>query len=100
MDDERLPVLSHPMTHPMAACALPGGLSDEEVVLIAGIHRVRERAAELRRRLETVADADVQHRIEAELGHLRKERTRLVAGREQAWRDKMIRLGHLTPDDE
>ncbi len=98
MDDQRLPVLNHPMTHAMAACALPGGLSEEEVALVAEIHRVRQRAAELQRRLEAATAADERSTLAAELEALREERARVVAQRETAWHDKMVRLGHLAPD--
>lgn len=99
MDEKRFPVLDHPMTHPMAACSLPGGLSQEEVALVRDIHRLRERVADTRRRLADTADGSGKARLELELDALREERARLVARRETAWRDKMIRLGHLDPDE-
>jgi hypothetical protein len=97
MDDRRLPVMSEPMTDPKAACALPGGLSDEELQIVADMHRLRRRAAEVRVRLDVANGSDEQGRLQCELEALRAERSRLAAQRESAWRDKMIHLGHLDP---
>ena len=62
--------------------------------------RALERAVELRARLEEPGSPEERQRIETELAELRAERSDLAIRREQAFKRKMIMLGHLPPDDE
>jgi outer membrane protein TolC len=82
------------------SCSPKVYVSNEEMKILEGMRRLREQAVELRRRLEAAGSADERRDLEAELADLRARRTELAGRREQAFKRKMIMLGHLPPDDE
>ena len=75
-------------------------VSNEEKTILSAMRKLRDRAVELRRRLDESESPDDRRRIESELAELRAERSDLAIRREQAFKRKMIMLGHLPPDDE
>jgi hypothetical protein len=75
-------------------------VSNEEKVILEGMRELRDRALELRSELARVASPDERRSIESELAELRSRRSDLAIRREQAFKRKMIMLGHLPPDDE
>jgi hypothetical protein len=50
--------------------------------------------------LKETDSVDERSRIEKELAELRAQRSDLAIRREQAYKRKMIMLGHLPPDEE
>ena len=64
------------------------------------MRKLRDQAVELRGRLKKAASDDERNRIESELAELRSQRSDLAIRREQAYKRKMIMLGHIPPDDE
>lgn len=69
-------------------------------MLLDTMRELRDRAVELRRSLKETDSVDERSRIEKELAELRAQRSDLAIRREQAYRRKMIMLGHLPPDEE
>jgi outer membrane protein TolC len=83
-----------------SSCSPKIYVSNEEKTILAAMRDLRERAVELRERLQGVGSPDDRHRIESELAELRAQRSDLAIRREQAFKRKMIMLGHLPPDEE
>lgn len=83
-----------------ASCSPKIYVSNEEKTILAAMRRLRDRAVELRRRLDESKSPDDRRLIESELAELRAERSDLAIRREQAFKRKMVMLGHLPPDDE
>lgn len=74
-----------------------GGLTDEEVEILARLRALHDEAAALRARL---AGAGVdQAEIERGLAALRERRRVLAAERDAARHRRMVLLGHETPAD-
>ncbi len=82
------------------SCSPKVYVSNEEKAIAAAMLELRERAVELRRRLERPGSEEERVRLEAELEALRAKRAELAVRRDEAFRRKMIMLGHLPPDDE
>jgi hypothetical protein len=96
-----LPIIgTHPMDEDTASCSPTAYISNEEKSILDAMRKLRDRAVELRRKLEESGAAEDRRRIESELAELRAERSDLAIRREQAYKRKMIMLGHLPPDDE
>ena len=83
-----------------ASCSPKVYVSNEESALLAAMRELRERAVEIRDRLKQDPSDEDRTRLESELAELRAQRSDLAARREQAFKRKMIMLGHLPPDDE
>lgn len=83
-----------------ASCSPKIYVSNEEKTILGAMRKLRDRAVELRRQLDESDTSDDRRRIESELSELRAERSDLAIRREQAFKRKMIMLGHLPPDDE
>jgi len=75
-------------------------VSNEEKTILDAMRELRDQAVELRKQLKESDSPDEHRRIESELAELRAKRSDLAIRREQAYKRKMIMLGHLPPDDE
>ena len=95
-----LPIFDNQPDDDDASCSSKVYVSKEEAVILAGMRELREQAVELRRQLKDADDPDERRRIETELAELRAQRSDLAIRREQAFRRKMIMLGHLPPDEQ
>jgi hypothetical protein len=83
-----------------ASCGPTAYVTLEESAIAAALRKLRERGVEVRGRIDTIEDDDERGRLEEELVDLRRQRQELQVKQEQAWRRKMIMLGHLREDDE
>jgi len=72
-------------------------VSNEEAALLRQLRLLHDRAVELRRELGEAA-APRRRELETQLDELRRSREDLVRRREQAFRRKMVMLGHLPPE--
>lgn len=101
MSDEttRLPVIQEfeGDDQELAACSPRIYVSNEEAAVLGAMRALRERSLELRRAL-AAADEDKRPPLESELEDLRSTWRTLAKRREEAFRRKMIMLGHLPPD--
>jgi hypothetical protein len=98
---DSLPMIgSHPMDEDTASCAPKVYVSNEEKSILDAMRELRDRAVELRAKLEDADAAEERPAIESELAELRHRRTDLAGRREKAFKRKMIMLGHIPPDDE
>ena len=95
-DDRYLPVLEDGLDDPAPVCSPKIYVSNEEAALLAAMRRLRERSLELRRALKDSKTSDRAH-LETEIGELREEWRALAKRREEAFRQKMIMLGHIPP---
>jgi hypothetical protein len=96
-DDRHLPVINdYQQTEDLPACSPKIYVSNEEAALLASMRRLRDSSLEIRRSLESAAAED-RPRLQAELARMREEWTTLAERREEAWRNKMIALGHIPP---
>jgi len=93
-DDRYLPVLEDGLDDPAPACSPMIYVSNEEAALLAAMRRLRERSLELRGELKEAKTED-RTRLEADLCEMREEWRALAERREEAFRRKMIMLGHL-----
>ncbi|HSL16383.1 MAG TPA: hypothetical protein VLB51_00590 [Methylomirabilota bacterium] len=104
MDEKHAPNLpvigTHPMDEDVAACSPKIYVSNEEKAILDAMRTLREQALDLRSRLDEATSKEERSRLEAELAALRERRKDLAVRREQAFKRKMIMLGHLPPDDE
>ena len=96
-EDRFLPVLDDGLDDPAPVCSPNIYVSNEEAALLAGMRRLRDRSLELRRQLKDSKSVD-RARLETELRELREQWRALAERREEAFRQKMIMLGHLPPD--
>ena len=98
-DTTRLPVLSNDQNddQEVAACSPKIYVSNEEAAVLQAMRTLRERSIELRLELESADDGE-KRRLEEELDELRDRWRALATRREEAFRRKMIMLGHLPPD--
>jgi hypothetical protein len=96
-EDRYLPVLDDSFDDPAPVCSPKIYVSNEEVALLGTMRRLRERSLELRRELKGAKSGD-RVRLETELHELREQWRALAGRREEAFRRKMIMLGHLPPD--
>lgn len=96
-DDRFLPVLEDGPADPAPVCSPKIYVSNEEAALLATMRRLRERSLELRRELKDAKTEDQRH-LKRELQELRAEWRALAKRREEAFRQKMIMLGHIPPD--
>ena len=100
-DPTKLPVIgTHPVAEDEPSCSPKIYVSNEEKAILEAIRDLREQAAALKRRIADASPNGERAALEAELAGLRQRRTELVERREQAFKRKMIMLGHLPPDDE
>jgi hypothetical protein len=95
-----LPIFDDPPEEDEASCSPKVYVSNEETMILDKMRQLRDRAVELRSRLKETDSADQQTLIEEELAELRAQRSDLAIRREQAYKRKMIMLGHLPPDEE
>jgi len=95
-DDRFLPVLDDGHDDPTPVCSPKIYVSNEEAALLAAMRRLRDRSLELRREIKETKTTDRAH-LEAELHELRGEWRALAERREEAFRQKMIMLGHIPP---
>ena len=95
-DERSLPVLDDSQSDPAPVCSPKIYVSNEEAALLAAMRGLRERSLELRRELKGVKTGD-RARLETEIDELRVQWKTLAKRREEAFRQKMIMLGHLPP---
>jgi len=95
-----LPIFDDPPGNDEPSCSPKVYVSNEESAILDAMRGLREKAVELRGRLKQAESPGDRDRIEAELAELRAQRSDLAVRREQAYKRKMIMLGHLPPDDE
>lgn len=95
-----LPIFDDPPADDDSSCSPKIYVSNEEKVLLDKMRELRDRAVELRGRLKETESDDERSRIEEQLAELRAQRSDLAIRREQAYKRKMIMLGHLPPDEE
>jgi len=95
-----LPIFDDEADDDKSSCSPKVYVSNEEKMLLDTMRQLRDRAVELRSRLKETDSADESSRIEKELAELRAQRSDLAIRREQAYKRKMIMLGHLPPDEE
>ena len=82
-----------------SGCSPKVYVSNEEAAVLAAMRTLRDRSLELRQELKS-ADGPERKRLEDALEGLREEWHALADRREEAFRRKMIMLGHLPPDEE
>jgi hypothetical protein len=80
------------------SCSPSAYVTNEEASLLAAMRTLKERAAAVRERILVSASHDERTILEGELKELRARRTELARRRDQAYRRKMVMLGHLPPD--
>ena len=96
-----LPMIgTHPIDDEVAACSPKIYVSNEEKAILAAMRNLRDRALELRSRIDAAATDRQRSPLESELAELRAQRAELAVRREQAFKRKMIMLGHIPPDDD
>jgi hypothetical protein len=95
-----LPIFDDPPDDDDSSCSPKVYVSNEEKTILDAMRDLREQAVELKRQLKSVESSDDRRRIEAELAELRAQSSDLAIRREQAFKRKMIMLGHLPPDEE
>jgi len=95
-----LPIFDDTPEDDGASCSPKVYVSNEEKAILDAMRDLRDQAVELRRQLKTTDSSDDRRRLEQELADLRAQRSDLAIRREQAYKRKMIMLGHLPPDDE
>jgi hypothetical protein len=100
--DRDLPVVGHALESDRCdeapSCAPEVYVSNEEASLLAAMRGLKVRAAEVRERLADGITDDQRTALLAELSELRNRRAELARRRDQAYRRKMVMLGHLPPD--
>jgi hypothetical protein len=103
MSDEktRLPVIPEyeDDDQELAACSPKIYVSNEEAAVLGTMRSLRERSLELRRALASAEEGE-RPSLESELEELRSTWHALAKRREEAFRRKMIMLGHLPPDED
>ena len=103
MSDEKklLPVLPNDDgdEQELPACSPKIYVSNEEAAVLRAMRSLRERSLELRQQIESAEAGKGQH-LENELEELRDRWRALAKQREEAFRRKMIMLGHLPPDED
>jgi hypothetical protein len=100
--DLELPVVgqdpeSDPADH-APSCSPSIYVTNEEASLLAAMRTLKERAAAVRERMLASASDEERTILEDELEELRARRADLARRRDQAYRSKMVMLGHLPPD--
>ncbi len=95
-----LPIFDDQPADDEASCSPKVYVSNEEKAILDAMRGLRDQAVELRRQLKTTESSDDRGRLEAGLAELRAQRSDLAIRREQAFKRKMIMLGHLPPDEE
>lgn len=95
-----LPIFDDPPDDDESSCSPKVYVSNEEKTILDRMRQLRDRAVELRSRLKETDPGDERRQLEAELADLRAQRSDLAIRREQAYKRKMIMLGHLPPDEE
>ena len=95
-----LPIFDDQPDDDDSSCSPKVYVSNEEKTILDAMRGLREQAIELKRQLKNVESADDRRSIEAELAELRAQRSDLATRRDQAFKRKMIMLGHLPPDDD
>ena len=97
-DPPRLPVIQNDGDAD-SGCSPKVYVSNEEAALLAAMRTLRDRSLELRRELES-AEGPERKRLADELEDLRRDWRGLADRREEAFRRKLIMLGHLPPDTD
>ncbi len=95
-----LPIFDDSTDDDEPSCSPKVYVSNEEKTILDKMRQLRDRAVELRGRLQETDSDDERSRIEKDLAELRAQRSDLAIRREQAYKRKMIMLGHLPPDEE
>jgi 5-methylthioribose kinase len=99
MNDLELPIHGRADETEEPSCSPRVYVSNEEAAVVRAMHDVKARADVLRRRLLDAGSASDQgQHLEAELSTLRTQWSELCRRREQAYRRKMVMLGHLPPE--
>lgn len=100
--DLRLPIVGHSgeqdPSDDAPACSPEVYVTNEEAAVVAAMRALKERATEVRERLSKDPPEDQRATLLTELDELRTHRSELAQRREQAYRNKMVMLGHLPPD--
>jgi predicted nucleotide-binding protein (sugar kinase/HSP70/actin superfamily) len=102
MAQNDLPVVDQPERESdnATSCGPTAYVTLEESAIAAELRKLRDRGVEVRERIDTIEDDEERVRLEEELQGLRRQRQELQVKQEQAWRRKMIMLGHLREDDK
>ena len=95
--DRRLPLVDQDDDLPV--CGPAAYVSNEEAAVVAAMRRLKEEADLVRTELRACDDATRRDELEARLRSLRADWQTLSLRREQAYRRKMIMLGHMEPDE-
>jgi len=95
-----LPIFDDPTDDDDTSCSPKVYVSNEEKTILDAMRGLRDQAIELKRQLKSVESEDDRRDIETELAELRAQRSDLAIRRDQAFKRKMIMLGHLPPDDD
>ena len=95
-----LPIFDDPPDDDDSSCSPKVYVSNEEKSILDAMRGLRDKAVELKRQLKGVESTHDRRGIEAELVELRAQRSDLVIRRDQAFKRKMIMLGHLPEDDD
>jgi hypothetical protein len=95
-----LPIFDDAPDADESPCSPKVYISNEEKTILDAMRLLSEKAMELRQQLKNVEAPDHRRRLEDELAELRAQRSDLAIRREQAYKRKMIMLGHLPPDEE
>lgn len=94
----KLPVLEGPESESDDAgqtCGPAGYVSNEEAALLAAMRQLGQQATDVKVQLDATQDPGERHRLEHRLDELRRRRSELENRREQAYKRKMVMLGHL-----
>ena len=95
-----LPIFDDQPDDDDSSCSPKVYVSNEEKTILDAMRGLREQAVELKQQLKNVESAEDHRSIEEELARLRAQRSDLAIRRDQAFKRKMIMLGHLPEDDE
>ena len=95
-----LPIFDDQPDDDDSSCSPKVYVSNEEKTILDAMRGLREQAVELKQQLKNVESAEDHRSIEEELAGLRAQRSDLAIRRDQAFKRKMIMLGHLPEDDE
>jgi hypothetical protein len=101
-EDRVLPVVGHVLDGDTSdgtpSCSPEVYVTNEEAALLAAMRGLKKRAAGIRERLSHRLSDEQRAALLAELEDLRARRIDLARRRDQAYRRKMVMLGHLPPD--
>ena len=101
MDDAKRTLPIHPIQgeDETPVCSPAAYVTLEEKAILAAMRSLREEGVKLRQQLRGCDDAGEREGLEAELAASRRRWQELAERREQAYRRKMIMLGHVDPGE-